>query len=318
MAVFRETIPSGFDQYSGYDLVLYVNLTSQPLYAPQLTVTSSATSGADVNLAYNLNGSPATICSLPAGAVWATLVPTNMTAFVNASLNKGTSVVSLLDQPLFANANPLWITVSQPAQQVAQPIPSLQALAVSPDNKSVYGVNTAQGLLVVANAGDLTQRQTFTGIGGASAVVVSPDGKFVYVTGAADKDVAIFTRNTTTGDLTWQQAVSASGHDVFQAMTLSPSGDKLYVAGADGVESFQRNASTGALTSPAFVSLPNGIDSFTDLAVSRDGALLYAVSPSHHPGAAVGIALFRRGRQRCRREPGCYFRHRRRLRPGGR
>ena len=183
--------------------------------------------------------------------------------------------------------------MGQPAQQASLPVPSLQALAVSPDNQSVYAVNTKLSVLVVANAGGLTQRQAFkndvtqsngqmvTGIGGANAVVVSPDGKFVYVAGKTDKEVAIFSRNVTTGDLTWQQAVGTSGHDVFQALTLSPSGDRLYVAGADGVESFQRDAGTGALTAPAFVASPNGIGSFTGLAVSRDGTLLYAVSPSH-------------------------------------
>ena len=36
--VLREQIPAGFDQYTGYDLVLYVNLTSIPLAAPELGI----------------------------------------------------------------------------------------------------------------------------------------------------------------------------------------------------------------------------------------------------------------------------------------
>jgi len=35
VAVLRESIPAGFDQYTGYDLVLYVNLTNIALAGPQ-------------------------------------------------------------------------------------------------------------------------------------------------------------------------------------------------------------------------------------------------------------------------------------------
>jgi DNA-binding beta-propeller fold protein YncE len=41
------------------------------------------------------------------------------------------------------------------------------------------------------------------GLGVAAGVDISPDGKHVYVTGAGDDAVAVFSRNTATGALTF-------------------------------------------------------------------------------------------------------------------
>ena len=88
-------------------------------------------------------------------------------------------------------------------------------LAISPDGASVYAVsggvddgvaafsrNPSSGVLTFVEAEE-------DGVGGvdglaqASDVAVSPDGDHVYVTGSADDAVATFSRNPSTGALTF-------------------------------------------------------------------------------------------------------------------
>ncbi len=176
-------------------------------------------------------------------------------------------------------ASAVYLTLPRTPQQAGLPIPSIQALAVDPSNQNVYAVNTAEGLLVVGNAGDLTQRQTFVATG-ANQVAVSPNGNFVLVESATSQSVTVYHRDHTTGDLSAPSTFSDASHNVFQTMAFSPSGNTLYVAGTAGVESLQ--FSNGTLSSPTFAAKPDGVGSFTDVAVSRDGTLVYAVSPTNN------------------------------------
>jgi 6-phosphogluconolactonase (cycloisomerase 2 family) len=102
------------------------------------------------------------------------------------------------------------------------------------------------------------------------AVVVSPDGNSVYVAVAQDSAVATFSRNTTTGALTYQGCISGdtaldpectrigshaanglgSGMGELRALALSPDGAHLYGVAHDddSVVHFSRDTSTGALT----------------------------------------------------------------------
>ena len=183
-----------------------------------------------------------------------------------------------------------YITAQSPQPSVGAAIPSLQAVAVSPDGKTLYGVNTQENILVVASASDLTQIQTFqdqsaqaggtvvSGIGGAIAVAVSPDGRDVYVLGSTDSAIAVFSRSST-GALTFQQSISVSGIGTLTSLVVAakPAGsnDSVFVGGSGGVEFFQGNTVKNTLT----LSAQNtSVKSISSLAVSRDGTLLYAVS----------------------------------------
>ncbi|MCA1684777.1 MAG: lactonase family protein, partial [Planctomycetia bacterium] len=298
VAVVREAIPTGFAQYSGYDLVLYVNLTGNALASPTLGVVAPGTGpnfesalqigGVANNAAFGGTGAPQVITGLPANAIWATLVPTAAAESVNASL--GGAVVPVAGQPLASGAF-AYITVQRAFDPSAYAVPGLQALAVSPDGKDVYAVNTAQSTLVVANAADLSQRETFlggaagvAGLGGADAVVVSPDGTSVYVAGATDHLIAEFARDAATGDLTFPRSYAETGSaNDYGALANDPNGGHLYAAGADGVVAFAR-AADGGLTQTGAATNPGGFGGFVGLAASHDGHYVYAVS-------ATGSAL---------------------------
>src|SRR5439155_2088796 len=88
------------------------------------------------------------------------------------------------------------------------------AVAVSSDGQNVYTVGQTDSAIGVFQRNTMTGQLTFLeaqqdgvggvdGVGGARAVVVSPDGNNVYAAGAGDNAVAVFGRNTMTGGLTF-------------------------------------------------------------------------------------------------------------------
>ena len=110
-----------------------------------------------------------------------------------------------------------------------------KAVAVSPDGATVYGINAVDQALVVVNGSDLGQRQFFkdgvdgvNGLAGASAVVVSADGKSVYVTSSDDRRIAIFDRDLSSGDLTYVDSAGVSlDSDVFDTIAVNGDGGAL-------------------------------------------------------------------------------------------
>jgi DNA-binding beta-propeller fold protein YncE len=159
------------------------------------------------------------------------------------------------------------------------------AIAVSPDNKSVYVVsNSSDGVAVFSRnttTGTLTQLAGVAGcvtdsgtgascvdgrrLANAIAVAVSSDNKNVYVLSALDDGVAVFSRNTTSGAIT-QLTLTAgcitetgSGGDCTNGGTLEEPtaiasvGASVYVASnaADGIAVLRRNGTNGALTQGA-------------------------------------------------------------------
>jgi cysteine-rich repeat protein len=127
------------------------------------------------------------------------------------------------------------------------------------------------------------------GLDGTQGIAISPDGLHLYAAGSIDSAVAVFGRNATTGALTLVQVLqhvvdSVDGLGRAEAVVVSPDGAHVYVAGGtdDAVAVFSRDAATGTL---GFVQVVadgvggvNGLDGVTALAVSADGASLYAAS----------------------------------------
>ncbi len=110
-------------------------------------------------------------------------------------------------------------------------------------------------------------------------VVVSPDGKSVYVAYEGGKTLSQYSRNTETGKLiALSPATIATGSEP-RSVTVSPDGKYVYVTdfGSDAVSQFSRNSETGKLTalSPATVATgdsPHGIE------VSSDGKSVYVAN----------------------------------------
>ena len=94
------------------------------------------------------------------------------------------------------------------------------------------------------------------GLGGAIKVTVSPDGSHVYVSAFLDDSITLFSRNSSTGALTYVETYE--GHPFLgligaQDVIVSPDGNHVYTAasdstGIDYVAVFSRDSSTGALT----------------------------------------------------------------------
>lgn len=99
-----------------------------------------------------------------------------------------------------------------------------------------------------------------SGLGGASSVEVSPDGMHVYVTGETDNSIAVFSRDSNTGELTFVEKLVDGGIDSMSnivqnlsapvSVSISPEGTTVYVAasGSNAVTLFSRDFFSGALT----------------------------------------------------------------------
>lgn len=99
------------------------------------------------------------------------------------------------------------------------------------------------------------------GLDQASHLVLSADGKFLYVAGANDDGIAVFARDDSSGQLTWVESEqngiddasdagpAAAGLDGVEFLVLSPDGAQLYaLSGATGsIARFDRDAASGRL-----------------------------------------------------------------------
>jgi len=179
-------------------------------------------------------------------------------------------------------------------------IQNARDVAVSPDGNHVYVVGSLDDAIAVfsrnASTGALTfvelERDGVNGVDGldaALAVDVSPDGRNVYVGGFDDDAVAVFSRDATTGELTFveqqkDETGGVNGLDGVSDVTVSEDGSHVYVTGEfdDAVAVFSRDFSSGALT---FVERlvdggggGAGLDAPQSVAVSLDGAHVYVAS----------------------------------------
>ena len=152
--------------------------------------------------------------------------------------------------------------------------------------------------------GEITLLQEFydgyggvDGLSGAQCVEITPDGKSVYVAGNSDDAVALFSRDSSTGLLTYETAYiddtdGVSGLDGVTTVTVSPDGRHVYTGseGDDSVVCFSRDTDTGALTylyqykddtefgvGPSYYKI-NGLEDISDIVVSPDGETLFVGS----------------------------------------
>jgi DNA-binding beta-propeller fold protein YncE len=211
---------------------------------------------------------------------------------------------------------------------------ALPDLALGPDGRDLYvsgpaGVawlrRTADGLVSVGCFTDVPRgdRCTATGmLGLPSGIVVSPDGRSVYVADAARDAVVTFARDPGTGALRADGCISESGSDGqclkgaglyhTTGLAIAPDGSAVYAVGtlADYETSEEhaalavltRDAATGRLA-PASCAVAAEVDTgvcvaaprllgASDLAVSPDGRFLYAApGPDADAGALAIFAI---------------------------
>ncbi|MFN2203584.1 MAG: beta-propeller fold lactonase family protein, partial [Caldilineaceae bacterium] len=124
------------------------------------------------------------------------------------------------------------------------------------------------------------------GLRRASAVVLSPDDKDVYAASEQDDAVVHFTRDLTTGDLTYKATYvngenNVTGLSAPVALAVDSDGKNIYVAGraGDAVVVFTRDAADGVLTwVETEVNGAGGVENMEApdaVSVSPDGANVY-------------------------------------------
>ncbi len=141
------------------------------------------------------------------------------------------------------------------------------------------------------------------GLRGAKAAAVSPDGRFVYAAGFYDHSIAIFSRNLTTGMLSYQTRVrngsgGVSGLKYVSDVKISADGTRLYAAGYgdNAIAVFNRDVNDGSL---AFAErkkrgemddgqVIGGLKRPRRIAVSPDGRSIIATGYADH-----SLVLFR-------------------------
>jgi len=207
-----------------------------------------------------------------------------------------------------------------------------EGVAVSHDGATVYvAAATSNAVAVLTrepSTGALTQATDGTGcivdqplagcttgaqLGGANAVVVSPDDGTVHVTSLLSNSVTSFARAATTGVLA--QNAGTSGCVVFvlaigcslgramsapEGLAVAPDGTGVYVAAftSSAIAGFTRDTTTGALlqmrrrqgcllaAAPRDCTPARGLKGVSSVAISADGRQLYSVAFASN---AVGV-----------------------------
>lgn len=184
-------------------------------------------------------------------------------------------------------------------------------IAVSPDGNFVYVTGNNDNAIAVFSRNAATGELSFVsilrdGIGGIDGlnrpleVTISPDGLHVYVAGRSDNAIAVFSRDVSTGLLTFVEVQrdgigGVDGLSGADSVTLSPDGKFVYATGEtdSAIAVFARNEITGELT---FVEVlkdnTNGVDGLAfpwQVKVSPDGKHVYATGRSDN-----AIAVFTR------------------------
>lgn len=130
-----------------------------------------------------------------------------------------------------------------------------------------------------------------SGMAGASAPVVSPDGRFVYVASYASSAVAVFARDRVTGALTYASA-STGTVNAF-SVDVSADGRHVYVASPGGyIAALSRDEHTGALSPIDQYATGGPVSGFVSVTVSPDGRSVYGVG-----GNPSGVAVWSRNPQ---------------------
>ena len=171
------------------------------------------------------------------------------------------------------------------------------ALMVSPDGKNIYVSSYGDEALNVFERDLITGELSFvehfqnnvagiSGLTGAYAPYVTPDGAQVYVSGLDDDAIVAFNRNQSSGELTYvdtyvDDSNGVDGVSGAQTIRASEDGNFLFVAASneDAVGIFSRNADNGVLT---FLStIREGVDGVTGMSyptyieLSDDGVNMY-------------------------------------------
>ena len=169
------------------------------------------------------------------------------------------------------------------------------AVAVSPDALHVYVAARIDDAVTVfgRSGGGLDVVTSYkngldgvSGLDGAVDLVVSPDNAHVYVVGEIDGTVAAFSRDTTTGELTFidTYATDGGGLDGATSIAVDPQGRRVLVTSRkdNALAVFRRDPETGMLahleTQREGVDGATGLLGATGVVISSDSAHVYVAA----------------------------------------
>ncbi|HBD85604.1 MAG TPA: hypothetical protein DC056_16505, partial [Dehalococcoidia bacterium] len=176
-----------------------------------------------------------------------------------------------------------------------------RSITISPDGNHLYSaayISDAIGLFERNESnGTLTYIDHYQdgvggidGINGATSVIVSPDGNHVYAAGYIDDAISVFTRDSSSGDLTFVEVQKNNVDGVLglkriMAVEITPDGSHVYAVSwkNDALSIFSRNVSSGSLTYLGL--LQDGVDGIDGL----DGAGALGISPDGNNVYVIGF-----------------------------
>ncbi|WP_182867220.1 beta-propeller fold lactonase family protein [Rhodopirellula sp. JC639] len=167
-----------------------------------------------------------------------------------------------------------------------------QSIAITQDGENLYVASALDDALVMFDRDPLTGQLTFLGkltdgIGGvdglneAVGVQVSDDGNHLYVAAFTDGSVTLFTRDPSTGLVSYTQKYVGNTSGAFAA-EFSPDQRHVYVSAANSsaITVYDRDASSGLLTLKQTIRQSDvgvdGLSGVSGMSVSPDGKNVYA------------------------------------------
>jgi 6-phosphogluconolactonase (cycloisomerase 2 family) len=192
-----------------------------------------------------------------------------------------------------------FIEAQRNGQPGVQGLGGAAALTFSADGTNLYVAGSSDAAVAVFARDAATGHLNFVqaqmngagtvGLGGASSLALSADGKNLYVTGHTDDALAVFRRDAATGRLTFVEAHvnGVGGVDWLDGaidVAVSPDGADVYVAARNQatVAMLRRNANTGTLLfNGQLVEGVNGLRGLARpnaLALTANGQYVYVAS----------------------------------------
>jgi 6-phosphogluconolactonase (cycloisomerase 2 family) len=168
-------------------------------------------------------------------------------------------------------------------------------VTVSPDGKHVYTTSNGDSTILafrrdsVSGKLGLIGRYTkgkdgVSGLRGARSVIVSPDGKSVYVVAESDHAIVTFSRDGATGDLTYRDHyVNDSLLHWGVDLAIHPSGKYLYAVAeiSAALSAYKRDAATGGIEYFSHYRMSpedqRGLYAAYGVAISPDGKHVYSL-----------------------------------------
>ena len=177
-----------------------------------------------------------------------------VTDYSDSSLELGEDAISYLTK------SENFVEVHKDGANGIDGLEALNSITVSPQGKHLYVTSPVDNAVSAFSRDIFTGSLTFVevhkdgeagvdGLRGASSAAVSPDGGHVYVAGSQDNSIAIFSRDISTGALTFLEShTDADGSggkfNKVKFVTVSGDGSHIYTTDYNSIRVFSRDSSS--------------------------------------------------------------------------